>query len=321
MKKLITLILALFCLSSAGMAAHAAGVASQKLVFTPDGGGKYIYCNNNEAIYRRDLSDTSNPDPSYIMNNENLTEGNYSFFASHVNHTELRDEKDNITEMGFDVELDVQFKANTTSRITIKAVGFDWQKPTMYQSTDGAKSPRQSPLDLIDAWSTYKQIPIYTLDSNETYTPKKFTPITITLNKGEEVWLSKYIENYAAIPCLKSVHILADFSVEAGDIDMNVAALKHDGILKDRSHHSQNAKRGVYHHDNQYKGIADTLPGVTATLNYTIDEEATDGTFLPVVVYNQYNPNGFKTNKWYTNVNPRKTPERETALPNRICCN
>lgn len=286
--------------------AHAASVASQKLEFKPDGGGKFIYCNNNEAIYRRDLSDTSNTDPMYIMNNEHLTEGKYSFFTSHVNHTEERDENKNITQMGFDIELDVQFKANTNSTIIIEAVGFDIQKPTIYKGTDGSVINRQSPLDLIDAWSTYKQIPIYTIDSNEKYYPRKFSPVTISLRKGETVWLSKYIDNYAAIPCLKSVHIVSDFSVRDGDVDVNVAALKYTGTLKDRSHHSPDAKRGIYYHDNQYKGIADTLPSVTAKLNYTIDDSVAEGTRLPVVIYNQYQPKGHKTIKWYTNVNPQE---------------
>ena len=50
----------------------AADTNAPDLKFTPDGGGYYIYCNNNEFIRRRDLSDTSNPNPEYLMNKRKI---------------------------------------------------------------------------------------------------------------------------------------------------------------------------------------------------------------------------------------------------------
>jgi len=287
------------------MVVHADDIQSQDLKFQPQGGGKFIYCNNSEAIYRTDLSDTSNQDPMYLMNNDHLTAGKYSFFASHINHTELKDKKDKITEMGFDIELDVQFKANVDSQIVINAIGFDVQKSILRKDINGNETNGQSSWDFVDAWSNYKQVPIYTLDTNEKSYPKKFSPIVITMKAGEEKWLSEYIDNYAAVPCLKVVQILSDFTISSGDIDVNVAALKHDGILKDRSHHDDNAKSGIYARDKQYKGIADTLPSVNSSLTYTIDNRTKNGTLLPVKVYNQYQPNGKKITKWFTNINPQ----------------
>ena len=63
----------------------AADTNAPDLKFTPDGGGYYIYCNNNEFIRRRDLSDTSNPNPEYLMNNLNMTNGKYTLYFSHIN--------------------------------------------------------------------------------------------------------------------------------------------------------------------------------------------------------------------------------------------
>ena len=62
--------------------------SAAELKFKPDGGGYFIYCNNNEYIRRSDLSDSSNPAPSYIMNNQNMTNGKYTIYFSHINHTE-----------------------------------------------------------------------------------------------------------------------------------------------------------------------------------------------------------------------------------------
>ncbi len=287
------------------MAAHAQTVLPQNLTFTPQGGGKFIYCNNDEAIWRKDLSDDSNPNPMYIMNNDDLGAGKYAVFISHVNHTDSFFYDGSIKEMGFDIEVDVQFVAKADTTIVFTAAGFDVQRLQTY-SENGIEKKTQSPWDLIDAWADYLQLPVYTINSDAAFIPRVFSPVRIDLRKGEEVWLSRYIDNYSTVTFLRAVHILADFEIEAGAADVNVAALKHNGILKDRSHHSKNAKRGIYYRDRQYKGIADTLPAVNANLNYTLDDTVASGTFLPVRVFNQYVPAGSVVTKWHTNINPQE---------------
>ena len=65
MKKLIFTLL-LLCLFMG------INVSAEELMFQPVGGGKFIYCNNQEGIFDTTLLNGENP--TYIMNNENLTE-------------------------------------------------------------------------------------------------------------------------------------------------------------------------------------------------------------------------------------------------------
>jgi len=239
------------------------------------------------------------------MNNDDLQSGKYSLFDSHINHTEILDENRNIIEMGFDIEVDVQFKAKQDSKIIITAIGFDTQRPQTY-TENGIITKTQSAWDFVDAWSDYKQMPIYTINSNVKSIPRMFAPVEVSLKAGEEAWLSQYIDNYSTVAFLKSVHILSDFEIIEGSVDVNIAALKHNGKLRDRNHHNNNAKQGIYYRDKQYKGVADTLPAVNANLHYTIDNTVLPGTLLPVKVYNQYNLNGNVVTRWFTNINPQE---------------
>ncbi|MDP4152509.1 MAG: copper amine oxidase N-terminal domain-containing protein [Bacillota bacterium] len=292
----------LFCMMTF---AASDSVTAQNIKFTPEGGGKYIYCNNEEAIWRRDLSDDSNPNPSYIMNNDDLAAGKYSMFVSHLNHTELQNSDGSMKEMGFDIELDAQFVAKEDSTVVITAVGFEAQRLETFRSGDKILK-LQSSADFFNAWSDYMQVPMLTERSDEKCEPHEFTPVTVELKKGEKMWLSKYISNYSTVAFLKPVFLMSDFEIKQGKVDVNIAALKSDGILGDRSHHCDNAKRGVYYRDRQYKGIADTLPAVNTDLSYSINDKITAGTLLPVKVYNQYIPEGSVVTKWMTNINPQE---------------
>ena len=276
------------------------------LRFTPAGGGKYIYCNSEEAILRKDLSDVTNPDPSYIMNNDNLQAGLYSMFISHANYTD-RFEFASKAELWTDIELDVQFVAKEDTTIKLTAVGFETQKFRTYIK-NGEQYRKRTTWDLANAWADYMQLPIYTLNMDDFFLPNRFTARTISLKAGEEIWLSKYIRNYSVTSFLMPVQILADFEIVKGAADVNVAALRHNGTLGDRSHHSKQAKRGVFSRDRQYKGIADTLPAVDAFFEYTIDDTVKFNTFLPVTVYNQYVPEGNTVTKWATHINPQADP-------------
>lgn len=281
------------------------GVAPANLIFTPEGGGKFIYCNNEEALTQRSLSDTSNPNPAYIMNNDNLDEGKYTVYVSHINHTGEKDKSGKLTKLGFDIEVDIQIIAKTDTKINLTAAGFDVMSAQLYELNGGVYK-EQSTWDLAAAWADYLQLPIYTTDISRNYYPRTFEPVEIELKAGEEAWLGQYMNGYKTVPYLKAVNMIADLGVEFGRIDLNIAALKHNGKLGDRTHHDNNADRGIYYRDKQYKGVADTLPKVNAAINYTIDDKVPSNTLLPVIIYNQYNPQGNTVEKWFTHINPQE---------------
>ena len=53
------------------------------------------------------------------------------------------------------------------------------------------------------------------------------------------------------------------------------------------------------------KGIADSLPKVNVDLEYTIDNTYKDGEYIKNKVFNQYQPDGYVTDAWCTNLNPQ----------------
>ena len=67
MKKLLISFLLFIC---ALPCAAYARIEPSALTFKPYGGGTFIYENNIESITREDLSDSSNPNPTYIMKNK-----------------------------------------------------------------------------------------------------------------------------------------------------------------------------------------------------------------------------------------------------------
>ncbi len=300
-------------------------IQAADLKFAPDGGGYFIYCNNNEFIRRMDLSDNSNPEPTYIMNNLNMTNGKYTLYFSHVNHTELTksqkpidtadikkmnlspeqlDEFTEVIEPGFDIETDVLFRAETDTKIRITSIGFEVQQPLDYYYTNRLIRYEDS-WGCLSAVADYMQRPIYGLNSVTKYMPRTFTPVEVEIKAGESLWLSQYVENYCAVPWLKPVHLLADFEILYGCTDVNIAALKSTGIPGDRSTHCIDAKHGTYYRDKQYKGMARTLPSVTANLEYTIDDSTADGTLLPVKIFNQFVTEGNEVTTWVTHLNPQ----------------
>ena len=111
------------------------------------------------------------------------------------------------------------------------------------------------------------------------------------------MWLSEYIENYAAVPYLKPVNILVDFEVIDGVADFNICALKSTGVLRDRSNHDYSAPEAPFTRDRQYKGVADTLPKVNTSLDFVVDYSMKTGDYFPVMIYNQYNSAGKRTDK------------------------
>ena len=277
----------------------AVDVNPKPLVFEHDKSGKYIYCNNHEFITREHLSDTSREFPTYIMNNT-LEPDNYAMFVSHVNHTELRDSKNNITEIGFDIEVDVEFKAVEDVTFTIKSVGFEVPEHSMYYYYSKQYKTEEE-WGCMNAWANYLGVPIREINSGTQYNPQTFEMQTVTLKAGETYWLSSCIDNYSVVPFYRPVHILADFEITSGKCEVNVCALKSNGTVKYRGHHSRYASFGTYIPEKQYKGIANSLNKADAYLEYTIADWV--GGKLPVTVYNDYAPNGNSITDWFTHLN------------------
>ena len=90
------------------------------------GGGKYIYCNNEEGIFLSTLADSTTDEPSYIMNNYDLTPDKYIIYLSHFNYTHTSDNSYNALERGFDVELDVEIYATEDTEIVINRTAFEF---------------------------------------------------------------------------------------------------------------------------------------------------------------------------------------------------
>jgi len=329
MKKFITLfiiILQLFILAYAN-----------EICFTPDGGGKYIYCNNNEFITREQLADSSGFNPTYLMTNQDMREGKYTLYFSHINRTELKnlaeydtsdvpkdlsDEKkkyfSDIMYPGFAIEVDVSFTANADTTIKITSLGFEVQKVRNYYYTNRLINYEDS-WGCLNAVSDYFKMPIYTQNSELKYEPNIFPEKEIFIKKGETVWLSKYIENYEAVGWLKPVHLLCDFEIINGGCDIKIGAFRSKTELRDRSGLSEKAAHGRFWRDGQYKGIADTLPSVSTNLSFEIDDSFNSGDLLPVKIFNQYLPNGLEVSEWLTHINPQHDANaRRIAAENDI---
>ncbi|MDD4688389.1 MAG: hypothetical protein PHE51_01410 [Eubacteriales bacterium] len=301
MKKLL-IVLALFIVLSSVVAV---AVEPAQINFEPDTSGKFIYCNNREFIFKSDLADTSNRSPRFIMSNHDMEAGKYAMFLSHVNRTEVKNAGGwLITEPGFDVELDVLFRAKEDTTIRLTAMGFEVPENSEYY-LNGETYTQESEWGCFAAWASYLGVTVSQQDSGQKYSPVPFEPVEFQVKAGEEVWLSSYIPNYREVPYCRPVHLMADFEVVSGKTDINVAALRSTGMIGDRSRFNKSASFGSYIFERQHKGIADSLNKVDANLNFSIDDSIANGDSLPVMVYNQLAPEGNTVWTWYTNLNPR----------------
>lgn len=273
------------------------------LVFTQKQGGKYIYCNNHELIRSCDLADRGTENAKFLMNNENLGKDRYALFASFLNRTDIDSKDKSSGGRGFDIELDVMFKAETDTEITIEKLGFEVPEHRTF-FLNGTQYSAEDEWGCFSCWASYLNMPIKQINSGNVYEPAEFNEVSFTVEAGETVWLSQFISNYREIPFCRSVNIMSDFVIESGECDVNIAAFRSNGTLGDRSNLSPNAAYGSYYRDRQYKGVSDGLNEVTANLSYTIDDSMPVGK-LPVKVYNQYCPDGNVITDWYTHLNPR----------------
>ena len=302
MKKYLALCL-LICVMIFSIITVSAEVQPVDLVFNKDAGGKYIYCNNPEFISRENLADFSVKSPHFLMNNENLTPDNYTLFAAHVNHTDKCDDWQ-ILEPGFDIELDVLFRAKEDTVLRIKRIGFEVPENVKYYQ-NGEAYTKEEEWGCFKAWASYLGMTISQMDSGQKYEPTPFEPVTVSLAEGESLWLSRYIPDYGVVPYYRPVNLLTDFEIVSGAADVNVCALRATGTLGDRSEFSNRVGYGYYVYEHQHKGIADSKPSVTADMAFTIDDYVWNNTVIPVTVHNQYVPEGKAVTTWYTNLNPR----------------
>ena len=229
----------------------------------------------------------------------------YAMFVSHINHTKILKNSTTIKEPGFEVEVDVQFIAHEDTEIVITALGFEVPE-NKYYYMNGERFTYEDQWNCLNAWSNYLEIPLFQVESGKKYYPKDTVDNKITIKKGEEFWLSSVIENYRCVPFFRPVHLLADFEITEGLCDINVAALRSNGTLGDRSHHNPRASFARYIKDRQYKGVADSLNQVSCTIDYTIDASVYNGTKFPVLVHNQHAPKeGNWTQTWVSHINPK----------------
>lgn len=302
----------LFAAASAAMLiavpAAVSAVEPADLVFTQNTGGKYIYCNNHEFIRSVDLADNSVKNPKYIMNNEGLTPDKYALFASFSNRTDITTNTNAegfyAQQRGFDIEVDVMFKAQEDTTITLERLGFEVPEHRSF-FLDGNMYSTEDEWGCFYCWSSYLGMPIRQINSGNTYYDDPIEETTFEVKAGETVWLSDFIYNYREVPFCRSVNIMADFTIDSGVCDVNILAVRSNGELKNRAYVNKSPGYGSYFRDRQYKGISDGLNEVTAELSYTIDDSDSSGINLPVTVYNQSMPEGNTIEKWYTHLNPR----------------
>ena len=294
--------LLLFLFSAAG--AKAAALTPQDIIFTPRPGGKFIYCNNPEAITNEWLADTSNKKPKYLMNNEDLGPDVYCIYVSHINHTGPR-ENYKLLDKGFDIEVDVAFIAKEDTELVIRKTAFETPQIKRYYK-DGAILPIEDNYGSLNACAEMLGHDIRELNSDVTYHTKEQKPVTLQVKKGEIFWLSELIENYRPVAFRKTVHLAAEAEILSGKMDINVAAIRSSaGRPGNRSYVAAKPGYGDYIRDRMHKGVADNLPIVDTSLAYTIDDSHTEGTHLPVMVYNQYVPEGYQATEWCTHLNPQ----------------
>ena len=300
MKKLLLA----FAIITAGAAAAHAETAAPELEFKPVGGGKYIYCNNPEAI---DAHTIMNGDsPRYVMNNDALGPGKYYIYLSHYNFIGM---KTGLGEaVSRDMELDVELApVGGECKFTLSIIGFETADLYAEYDDNGGVIKREPSWGLLNCCAEAMEKSIIDLDGDRYY-PYDGENEHFSVISSETKWLSGYIPNYSVVHYRKPVHIQALLEIESGQMNVNVCAFEAGEILGDRSSMPETAENGIHRYDRTIKGIADTLPQVRAELEYTIGNETEDGAYLPVTMHNQYAPDGAVNYDWITHISALDDP-------------
>ena len=293
MKKIL-IIAAILCIF--GIGANAAD-----LNFTPEGGGKWIFCNNPEALKNRDLMNSGDNPPSYIMNNENLEPDLYDFILCHINHTSTR----NDYGAGYNIELDIELTAVEDSEITINKVSFETPEDEAFIYSNGTWAKEMNKVGCIHGLASFLGVNLAELNGAWLYEAEEYEPVTVEIKQGETIWLSEFIDNYSTVAYGKPVQVMGEIAVNSGKMNMNVAAFKAGEELRDRSGFDPNAKFGEYTYTRTQKGVADSLPKVSVNAEYTIGKMTKNGERMPNKVFNQYEPEGYVTETWCTHLSPQ----------------
>lgn len=293
MKKILA-ILTILC--AVGISASAADIT-----FTPEGGGKWIYCNNPEGIRNQDLMNSDDKPAAYIMNNENLEPDLYDFLICHINSTDTNDGYG----LGYNIELDIELTAVEDSEITINKAFFDTPTDEAFIFSDGTWAKETNKFSCLHGLASYLGVNLTELNGAWLYEAQPYEPVTLEIKKGETVWLSDYMDEYSTVGYGKPVQIMGEISINSGKMNFNVASFKAGDELGDRSSFDPDAMFGSYAYCRTQKGIADTLPKVNVDLEYTIDNSVKDGDLIPNKVFNQYEPDGYVTTAWCSHLNPQ----------------
>lgn len=293
MKKLLSVIIALCALSMSASAAD--------IVFTPEGGGKWIYCNNPEGLRNQDLMNSGDNPASYIMNNENLEPDLYDFLMCHINCTDTNEGYDK----GYDIEIDAEITAAEDSVITINKAFFETTDDEAFIYSDGTWAKEMNKVGCLRGLASFLGVNLAELNGSWLYEAQEYEPVTLEIKKGETVWLSEYMDGYSSVAYRKPSQIMGEFELESGKINFNVAAFKSGDVIGDRSGFDKDALFGKYAYTRTQKGIADTLPKVSVDLEYTIDSKMKDGEYIPNKVFNQYEEDGCVTESWCSHLNPQ----------------
>lgn len=283
------------------MCVTAVTASAGDLKFTPEGGGKWIFCNNPEGIKNSDLmNDEENPSV-YIMNNENLEPDLYDFLICHINTTDT----DGGYGVGQNIEIDVEITAEQDSVLTINKAFFETPADSAFIYSDGTWAKEMNKVGCLNGFASFIGVDFAERNGSWLYEAQEYEPVTVNLKKGDTIWLSGYMDNYSVVCPNKPVQILGEISLTEGMIDFNVAAFRSGEALGDRSGFNPDAAFGQYAYTRTQKGIADSLPKVNVELEYTIDNTVKDGDYFENKVFNQYKPDGYVTDAWCSHLNPQ----------------
>lgn len=271
----------------------------QPLEFNEVGGGYYIYCNNPEAVDINTLVDGDKP--RYVMTNEDLGPGKYYIYASHFNYIGTTTQT-----VAPAMELDVELNPGKNGcEFTLSNIGFETTNVTSWHENNSWVRYEQD-WGMLNTCAKTMQKTIVNIDG-EAYYPCGENKV-YNVETDKRVWLSEYIPNYNKTHYMQPVHLQAILEIKSGTMDVNICAFKSNDEVGDRSDFREDAEHGIKRHDRCVKGIADTLPQVVAELSYEINDDVTDGTYLPVTMVNPYASDGITLNEWFTNLNPLDDP-------------
>lgn len=286
---------------AAVMCAMTITASAGDLTFTPEGGGKWIFCNNPEGIRNCDLMNDSENPSTYIMNNENLEPDLYDFLICHINTTDT----DGGYGVGQNIEVDIEITAVEDSEITINKAFFETPTDSAFIFGDGTWAKEMHKVGCLNGFASFLGVDLAERNGAWLYEAQDYEPVTINLKKGETVWLSDYMDDYKMVCPNKPVQIMGEVELTEGMMNFNVAAFRSGEEVGDRSSFNPEADFGEYAYTRTQKGIADSLPKVNVELEYKIDNTVKDGDYFENKVFNQYKPDGYVTDAWCSHLNPQ----------------